>query len=376
MHPLSRRHFIHHTALGLAGVATLSTAVRCGGTTRNTPHSKNPDSALAHLLSADLQTVLRDASLAPSSHNTQPWRIRIIEPLIWELEIDPSRRLPQVDPLNIELRLSLGAFIGNLRLSAAAHGYQTEIETRTDGEEKTIIRLHSDRAQAVSLDDLRLRRTIRKGLQDKEIAAADLDFLQKIAPEAIRFFPRRSPRGESLAQMTIEAFRAQSYRDPAQEELADWIRWSSREAESRRDGLTPASMDITGMAGWFVRTFYNRDSVLSSKFREQGVKMVIEQVENCGGWIVLEAENPALSTATLLQTGEHFLRLTLAARSRLIAVHPMSQTLEETPWKNEVAAQLGLQQRPAMILRVGYVDRYPRPVSLRRPPAEFCTTAG
>ncbi len=61
------------------------------------------------------------------------------------------------------------------------------------------------------------------------------------------YFPHSSAQGKFLAEGTLEANRIQVYRDPAQEELADWIRWSNNEARARRDGLTPASMEITGL---------------------------------------------------------------------------------------------------------------------------------
>jgi len=45
-------------------------------------------------------------------------------------------------------------------------------------------------------------------------------------------------------EQTIVANRLQSYRAPAQQELANWIRFSSKDAEKYGDGLTTASMEI------------------------------------------------------------------------------------------------------------------------------------
>jgi hypothetical protein len=45
----------------------------------------------------------------------------------------------------------------------------------------------------------------------------------------------------------------------------------------------------------------------------------------------------------------------------------MSQALEEEPWKAQVAEKLGIQGKVQFLLRVGYVDSYPEPVSPRRP---------
>jgi hypothetical protein len=51
----------------------------------------------------------------------------------------------------------------------------------------------------------------------------------------------------------------------------------------------------------------------------------------------------------------------------MIAIHPMTQMLEEIPWRNQVARELGLPAEIQWILRLGYLKSYPDPVSLRMP---------
>ena len=43
-------------------------------------------------------------------------------------------------------------------------------------------------------------------------------------------------------------------------------------------------MEIRGFAGWFVRSFYNRESVLKKSFWDRTVDVVAKQVKTCGGW--------------------------------------------------------------------------------------------
>jgi hypothetical protein len=64
---------------------------------------------------------LRAAGLAPSTHNTQPWRFRVAEGA-FEVWADPSRRLPIVDPDDRQLRLACGAAMFNLRLAVFRAG--------------------------------------------------------------------------------------------------------------------------------------------------------------------------------------------------------------------------------------------------------------
>jgi len=64
-------------------------------------------------------------------------------------------------------------------------------------------------------------------------------------------------------------------------------------------------------------------------------------------------------------------RMLLGVRDRMIAVHPMSQMLEETPFREDAARALGISGAMQFILRAGYLNRYPDPVSPRRPASSF-----
>ena len=61
----------------------------------------------------------------------------------------------------------------------------------------------------------------------------------------------------------------------------------------------------------------------------------------------------------------------MLARERSIALQPMTQYLEETAGLNQIAANHSDDMYPQFILRVGYLKRYPKPVSLRRPVSRF-----
>jgi len=78
--------------------------------------------------------------------------------------------------------------------------------------------------------------------------------------------------------------------------------------------------------------------------------------------------------ADLIETGRRFERMSLLARERMIAIHPMTQMLEEKSWRDEIAAQHEPEMIPQFIIRVGYLDTYPDPVSLRRPVSWFVRT--
>lgn len=128
--------------------------------------------------------------------------------------------------------------------------------------------------QEISLSQLEQRRTLRKDQLPRTIEAKDIEYIAGHAPGKVRYFPRGSKEAELISGLTLEANRAQTNRDDSQTELADWIRWSKKDAKKHRNGLTPASMEIDGIAGWFASHFFSRETVLGRSFRKKGVDMV------------------------------------------------------------------------------------------------------
>jgi nitroreductase len=324
---------------------------------------------LLKLLSPDDLKILSAAAMAPSGHNTQPWAVDVLAPGHWLIGMESSRLLPAVDPHNREATLSIGAFLENLIVAAGQIGYQVDYQIIAQSSAASrLIDLKLTKAQPLEypIARLKMRRTVRSRYTDQLLKAADIKFVTDGA-EAFTYIARGTANADYLAEATIEANRQQTNRNLAQAELANWIRWSKAEQERYRNGLTPAGMEITGLAGWYVRNFYHRDSVMSKGFREKGIAQVIERVAQGGGWLVMSG---ASHVTALIETGRKFQRMWLKLRERGIAIHPMTQLLEEAASSEEVAKALGVPT-PQFLLRIGYVKRYPEPVSPRMPVAWF-----
>jgi hypothetical protein len=131
-------------------------------------------------------------------------------------------------------------------------------------------------------------------------------------------------------------------------------------------------MEIEGIAGFYVRNFYNRKSVLSNSFRGTTVDTVTNQVRTCGGWLVVTSQDSRIET--LIEYGRVFEGMLLKIRDRKIAIHPMTQMLEENPARDAIAKELGLAGEVQWILRIGYLSSYPDPVSLRMPLSRLVIT--
>ena len=77
--------------------------------------------------------LLRYAILAPSTHNTQPWKFGLVPGGV-EVYADYSRRLPVVDPRNRELLMSVGAALFTLRVAAERFGMECRVTYSPGGD--------------------------------------------------------------------------------------------------------------------------------------------------------------------------------------------------------------------------------------------------
>src|SRR5262245_17573532 len=101
---------------------------------------------------------LRYGVTAPSSHNTQPWRIELDSDPEARVYFAPERPLPRADPPGRQGKISPGTLIEMTAIAATSFGYRTEVDVLPDGEmplsefgtkPTAILRLVADPEQAV-----------------------------------------------------------------------------------------------------------------------------------------------------------------------------------------------------------------------------------
>jgi hypothetical protein len=368
---MKRRDFLKSGAAGLTAAGLSPWLAGCSGPAgRHDFPAAESIASLGGQLDPVSCEMLYLASLAPSGHNTQPWQVRIERPDRWFLELAPQRQLSVVDPARREALLSAGAFLENLADAGRHHGRPVELAGADSENGLAILFVGSSEARPANLEAIANRRTLRGPFAPRRIRRADVaEFLRDTRDT--EYFPPDSRESGWLDEATVEALAAQCRRLPVMEELSEWIHWSDDAARQHRKGLTPAAMGINGFTGWWARHFLESEDVLSQSFAEATIRQTKEEIGSSGGWIVVSGAGD--SSEGLLSAGRQCERLWLKARALDVAIHPMSQALEETPWRTEVGTRLGLDAPPQFLLRVGYAAQYPPPVSLRLPLSAFVT---
>jgi Nitroreductase len=315
--------------------------------------------------SDDLHTIIYYAMLAGSSHNTQPWNVRVKKNGQLLILADTTRCLPVVDPENRELYISLGAFIENLNLSAGALGYTADIRLTTPSApdycvaEVTLSKTHPS---GFSLDCIAARRTLRSPFNCADIL--DSDVKKVLAGDNQTYvFKASSAEGRFIAEQTLSAYRQQAVNKNAQAEFAHWVRFSDKDVQARRDGITAAGMGIGGINGFIVRKFFKPEAVESKRFVASGIEKTKQQVDNCGAWLILTGD---CSVAGWIDIGRRYERMNIVCTSLHIGFQPMSQIVEEQNFLESVQREIGKGWEIQFVARIGYVTEIPSPVSPRR----------
>ena len=326
---------------------------------------------------AMLQKILYYASLAASSHNSQPWRVIADDEHHLRLFADTTRALEVVDPDYRELYMSLGAFLENLELASKAYGYQAQITIPKDQNTRNAVaRISLERSFSVSqqqrdsiIEILEGRCTIRRNYATKGIKPEDSAYLLELTSGA-QIVLSDSQTGKYLGEQTLLAYKQQNFKKSVQEELASWVRFSNKSARKLRDGLTTAGMGITGISGRIVQLFFTPETAKGKTFVNKGIEKTAEQVAHCGGWLVISSQHN--TPADWIQVGRLYERIHLKCRQLGIAMHPMNQIIEEQNFRTTTQEKIAEGKSIQFIARLGYVRHYPQPVSVRRPVKAFC----
>ena len=311
----------------------------------------------------DYAGLVHYATLAASSHNTQPWifkpeknRIRILP--------DLSRRCPAVDPDDHHLYASLGCAAENLLLAAEAAGLKghCSYDASTSG---VVIDFEETTPFRSPLFEAIIRRQCSRVEYDgTPLSGAHLQLLEEAGQGSgvsILLFTDAGHK-EQIARYVAEGNTAQ-FRDSAwARELKAWIRFNGREAVTSGDGLYGPAMGNPDVPRWlgslamlfgFSAKKQNQKDLRHIR-SSSAIAVLVSDVDDKPHWI---------------EAGRCYERLALQAAALNLRTAFINQPVEVAPLRKTFAGFLGVgNRRPDLIVRIGHGPEAPR--SVRRPVAE------
>lgn len=332
--------------------------------------TRRPDSALKPWLlgtetPADIRLdAFRHAILAPNPHNRQPWLIRMEGNDSAILTCDLAKRLPDTDPFDRQIAIGFGTFIELARIAAADRGFRIDVEPFPEGEPqprldaRPVARLRFVEDAAVVKDPLYeaiLQRRTNRALYDAN-RPLDESLAAKIADGSYSVDAKliAAVKAVTVAAMTIEISTPRTFG-----ESVELMRIGADEVDANPDGLvlTGPKMEALKMLGVLDRTSLADPS--STAFKT-GLEM---QQQICGSIpALLWISTPTNSRRDQLEAGRRYVRANLQATAQGVAMHPMSQSLQEYPEMADKFAAIhrllgvGQGERLQMLARIGYAE--------------------
>lgn len=333
-----------------------------------TPHKALAPWTIGHDRSADPRLrALSYAILAPNPHNRQPWLVELTGSDGFVLHADPARRLPETDPFDRQLTIGLGCFLELVDMAARSNGFRADVTLFPDGSDAQ--RISAGPVAAVRLipdatataDPLFSQVLRRRSL--KEPFDADRTVPESVAQALIEdqwpgaAITLDEGRIADLRALAWEAHVIESTTARTMQESVDLMRIGRAEIEASPDGIDLGGPFLEALALAGLMTRETLADPESTAFRE-GMRLYEEMHRTAMGyyWIT----TPANTRVDQIAAGRAYVRANLIATQSGLAMHPISQALQEYP---EMATHLsGLHdllgadggQRVQMLARIGY----------------------
>lgn len=288
------------------------------------------------------------AALAPSVHNTQPWRFRL-GPDRLELLADPERRLRVLDPTGRQLTLSCGCALFNARVALATSRREVVVERFPEPEQPDLLAriVLTGRAAPwtplVRLDPaIDARHSNRREFFEQSVPEEVLyELVKAVEAEDATLLPVSTDEHRRVtAQLTQEADALEAS-DPAyREELLAWTTAAANRPEGVPAMAYPQSAvdrgDIpirdfgVGAAGWMTP--------VTESSQDQCLLILGTERDDPPSW---------------LRAGEALERMWLEATRLGYVASLFTQVIEVGSTRERLRTGLDLPVHPHVLIRVG-----------------------
>jgi Nitroreductase family len=325
-------------------------------------HTTTPAPTDALALQREL---VRYATLAASSHNTQCWKFKLAAHQISILP-DLERRCPAVDPDDHHLYASLGCAIENLLQAASAFGLKGNVDLQST--DAIAIKLESSPpVRSPLFEAIPSRQSTRAEYNGQSLSNEDLKLLEKAASgDGMNLIVLTEKQAMEKVLEYVVAGNTAQINDPAfVKELKSWIRFNEQEAVRQGDGLFAKSSGNPTAPHWIASSLF--DWFFTPKAENE---KYTKQLRSSAGIAIFIAD--ANTKSHWIGAGRAYQRFALQATALGVRTAFLNQPVEVATLRPQFANYLGIgDRRPDLVVRFGYGPETPR--SLRRSLDEFIT---
>jgi nitroreductase len=318
--------------------------------------------------------ILSVARHAPSPHNVQPWRIKLLSDREAELYIDGARTLPKEDFTGSFLLSAMGMFIEAINLLAAPHGMCLEYRLHQSADWFAARACADHVAEFIPFAYLQLvdsateaspyspslflkRRTCRISLHTTPVAENAVAALSALAQDRGHcYLQTDTPQQiDRILARNIDAvfhdMNVAGYHD----EITSWFRFTDRTALQHRDGLDWRCMNLSRSEFWLsarlprLLLFPLTRALFKARYRQQlGVVPAIGMLS--GKFFV--AENA-------VESGRFLMRFWLETARLGLYLHPYGNLVTNDGAAAWLRHEVKLDNI-WLVFKLGYADEPPQ----------------
>src|SRR5215213_4222888 len=318
--------------------------------------------------------LLGTAVYAPSPHNVQPWRLRILSEDTADLLIEKRRTLPKEDPTGSFIILTMGLFIEALTIVAANSSLNLNFQlcqpvsqftpehiAKAEGDLLRFARLSL--SQQVTADSkldntlFRTRRTSRLSYSPRPVPTGVVEALSEIASAWGQTYEQVTSAEiiEHILSRNIEAVFEDLNAPAYHGEIVEWFRFSDRSSRQTRDGLDYRCMNSSRLSFWLAARVPQlmqlpaTGALLTKIYRRQ-----LGHVPTLG-----MLAGPFWDPESAFDTGRFLMHFWLELAKRDLYIHPFGNLVTNAAAAEFCLRVLGVPQI-WLIFRIGYSKTPPQ----------------
>ena len=299
--------------------------------------------------------ILEYATLAPSTHNSQPWRFHISGNSC-RVYVDRSREIVHADPLGRDLYISMGALLQNARLASEYFGVYDKIVYVGEKECVAEVLLKDVlQAEKVNREYERMmraminRRNARGTFEKKKIPEIIIRTLRSYTSEfhVDAYMVQDEEKILHIAFLTGEGLRI-AYENPIfRKEMSSWI---NHNFSKKTDGIPGYSLGLSHLP-----SFVFPHIVKHVNIGKLAARLNIKTVASAPLIVVFSGKNE--TPISWMHIGECAQAMMLELTAEGIATSIFAAAVEMGNLNKQLQEAVGCEDSPQFLFCAGYIEK-------------------
>ncbi|MDO8493199.1 MAG: nitroreductase family protein [bacterium] len=300
-----------------------------------------------------LKFLLRFALLAPSSHNSQPWRFKISDNKIFVYP-EEKRALPKSDKNGRQLHLSLGTALENLLVAADFYGYKTGVNYFPSESPDAVMTVEFQETESVKHGDDAIVKSIlsrhanRNKYSNKKLPEEFLVRVKSLSRDGFRVYVIQDKKlkdkiSDVVSDALIEAMDDRDFRS----ELSGYIKSNTTKAKT---GMPMFGFGMPTILSYLAPAVLKRFN-MNKLSRSQDEALLKDHTPY---FVIITSE--ADNRESWIKTGQIFESIALMVGREGANTAPMAAAIQIGEHYKRLQKILGTGLRPQFFFRMGFAD--------------------